>query len=179
MENELIIDGQVIDLSETQENAEETIIQTESSLRMKARMTTVKRWQLSLKKPKRHQKITPCVLVMKKFSLTLTMMITLTGNLRRNGWKIFAKASKKHRKKTVSCAASLRKHYKPAEHQQPQPDAIPPKPTLESLIMTNRRLNRHWLIGMRKKAVSNSSSNKNYVSLTGIPAAFPAKGRSA
>lgn len=29
MENELIIDGQVIDLSETQENAEETIIQTE------------------------------------------------------------------------------------------------------------------------------------------------------
>lgn len=30
MENELIIDGQVIDLSETQENAEETIIQTES-----------------------------------------------------------------------------------------------------------------------------------------------------
>lgn len=30
MESELIIDGQVIDLSETQENAEETIIQTES-----------------------------------------------------------------------------------------------------------------------------------------------------
>ncbi|EHJ0903453.1 hypothetical protein H6280_001156 [Escherichia coli] len=30
MENELIIDGQVIGLSETQENAEETIIQTES-----------------------------------------------------------------------------------------------------------------------------------------------------
>ena len=61
------------------------MLQVGHRLRMKARMTTEKRWQLILKKPKRHQKITPCVLVMKKFSLTLTMMITLTGNLHRNG----------------------------------------------------------------------------------------------
>lgn len=85
MENELIIDGQVIDLSETQENAEETIIQTESQPENESQDDNGKEVATEHEKPKRHQKITPCVLVMKKFSLTLTMMITLTGNLRRNG----------------------------------------------------------------------------------------------
>lgn len=85
MENELIIDGQVIDLSETQENAEETIIQTESQPENESRDDNGKEVATEPEKPKRHQKITPCVLVMKKFSLTLTMMITLTGNLHRNG----------------------------------------------------------------------------------------------
>ena len=61
MENELIIDGQVIGLSETQENAEETIIQTESQPENESQDDNGK-------EPKRHQKITPCVLVMKKFS---------------------------------------------------------------------------------------------------------------
>lgn len=85
MENELIIDGQVIDLSETQENAEETIIQTESQPENESQDDNGKEMATEPEKPKRHQKITPCVLVMKKFSLTLTMMITLTGNLHRNG----------------------------------------------------------------------------------------------
>lgn len=49
MENELIIDGQVIDLSETQKMQKKPSSKQSHSLRMKARMTTVKRWQLSLK----------------------------------------------------------------------------------------------------------------------------------
>lgn len=85
MENELIIDGQVIDLSETQENAEETIIQTESQPENESQDDNGKEMATDPEKTERHQKITPCVLVMKKFSLTLTIMITLTGNLHRNG----------------------------------------------------------------------------------------------
>lgn len=85
MENELIIDGQVIGLSETQENAEETIIQTESQPENESQDDNGKEVAIEPEKTERHQKITPCVLVMKKFSLTLTMMITLTGNLHRNG----------------------------------------------------------------------------------------------
>ncbi len=84
-------------------------------------------------KPKRHQKITPCVLVMKKFSFNADDDDHIDGQPAPQWVKDLRKGFKETQKENRELRRQLEEALaKPAEHQQPQPDAIPPKPTLES-----------------------------------------------
>lgn len=76
----------------------------------------------------------------------------------RKGFKETQKENRELRRQLEEALA------KPAEHQQPQPDAIPPKPTLESCDYDEQAFEQALTDWHEKKAVSNSSSNKNYVS---------------
>ena len=106
MENELIIDGQVIDLSETQENAEETIIQTESQPENESQDDNGK--EVATEPEKTEE--TPEDYALRIGDEEIQLNADDDDHIDGQPAPIFAKASKKHRKKTVSCAASLRKH---------------------------------------------------------------------
>lgn len=145
---------------------------------MKAVMTTEKRWQLILKTEE-----TPEDYALRIGDEEIQLNADDDDHIDGQPAPQWVKDLRKGFKETQKENRELRRQLeealaKPAEHQQPQPDAIPPKPTLESCDYDEQAFEQALTDWHEKKAVSNSSSNKT-TSATGIPTAFPAKGRSA
>ncbi|ECU6433366.1 phage capsid protein [Salmonella enterica subsp. enterica serovar Schwarzengrund] len=131
MENELIIDGQVIDLSEKQESAEEVttekpqpeekVQETEEKVEAESEQTDEPPEEYSLRVGD------------EEIPLTEEDDDRVDGQPAPQWVKDLRKGFKETQKENRELRRQLEEALaKPAEHQQPQPDAIPPKPTLES-----------------------------------------------
>lgn len=133
MENELIIDGQVIDLSETQENAEETIIQTESQPENESQDDNGKEVATEPEKTEETPEDYALRIGDEEIQLNADDDDHIDGQPAPQWVKDLRKGFKETQKENRELRRQLEEALaKPAEHQQPQPDAIPPKPTLES-----------------------------------------------
>ncbi|EEV5872677.1 phage capsid protein [Escherichia coli] len=133
MENKLIIDGQVIDLSETQENAEETIIQTESQPENESQDDNGKEVATEPEKTEETPEDYALRIGDEEIQLNADDDDHIDGQPAPQWVKDLRKGFKETQKENRELRRQLEEALaKPAEHQQPQPDAIPPKPTLES-----------------------------------------------
>ncbi len=180
MENELIIDGQVIGLSETQENAEETIIQTESQPENESRDDNGKEVATEPEKTEETPEDYALRIGDEEIQLNADDDDHIDGQPAPQWVKDLRKGFKETQKENRELRRQLEEALaKPAEHQQPQPDAIPPKPTLESCDYDEQAFEQALTDWHEKKRPCRTAAATKTTSATGIPTAFPAKGRSA
>lgn len=150
MENELIIDGQVIDLSETQENAEETIIQTESQPENESQDDNGKEVETEPEKTEETPEDYALRIGDEEIQLNADDDDHIDGQPAPQWVKDLRKGFKETQKENRELRRQLEEALaKPAEHQQPQPDAtvscwqVKSTPALAIALALNVRINSH------------------------------------
>lgn len=131
MESELIIDGQVIDLSEKQETAQEvTTEQPKPEEKVQAEPEKVETGSEQTEEQTEEYSLR---VGDEEISLTEEDEDHVDGQPAPQWVKDLRKSNREKDKKLRELSRQLEEiQTKPAETQQPQSDAIPPKPTLES-----------------------------------------------
>lgn len=134
MESELIIDGQVIDLSEKQEEAEEVITEAKENPEEKSREEPEqKEEKAESEQPEEQPEDYSLQIGDEEISLNPEEDDHIDGQPAPQWVKELRKGFKETQKENRELRRQLEQiQSKPAEAQQPQSDVIPPKPTLES-----------------------------------------------
>ncbi|MBH2514879.1 phage capsid protein [Serratia ureilytica] len=134
MESELIIDGQVIDLSEKQEEAEEVITEAKENPEDKSQEEPEqKEKKTESEQPEEQPEDYSLQIGDEEISLNPEEDDHIDGQPAPQWVKELRKGFKETQKENRELRRQLEQiQSKPAEAQQPQSDVIPPKPTLES-----------------------------------------------
>ncbi|HFF8979789.1 phage capsid protein [Serratia marcescens] len=134
MESELIIDGQVIDLSEKQEEAEEVITEAKENPENKSQEEPEqKEKKAESEQPEEQPEDYSLQIGDEEISLNPEEDDHIDGQPAPQWVKELRKGFKETQKENRELRRQLEQiQSKPAEAQQPQSDVIPPKPTLES-----------------------------------------------
>ncbi|HEJ8029418.1 TPA: phage capsid protein [Serratia marcescens] len=134
MESELIIDGQVIDLSEKQEEAEEVITEAKENPEEKSQEEPEqKEKKAESERPEEQPEDYSLQIGDEEISLNPEEDDHIDGQPAPQWVKELRKGFKETQKENRELRRQLEQiQSKPAEAQQPQSDVIPPKPTLES-----------------------------------------------
>ncbi|WP_193158777.1 phage capsid protein [Serratia marcescens] len=134
MESELIIDGQVIDLSEKQEEAEEVITEAKENPDEKSQEEPErKEKKAESEQPEEQPEDYSLQIGDEEISLNPEEDDHIDGQPAPQWVKELRKGFKETQKENRELRRQLEQiQSKPAEAQQPQSDVIPPKPTLES-----------------------------------------------
>ncbi|HIE1341576.1 TPA: phage capsid protein [Serratia marcescens] len=134
MESELIIDGQVIDLSEKQEEAEEVITEAKEKPDEKPQEEPEqKEKKAESEQPEEQPEDYSLQIGDEEISLNPEEDDHIDGQPAPQWVKELRKGFKETQKENRELRRQLEQiQSKPAEAQQPQSDVIPPKPTLES-----------------------------------------------
>ncbi|MGP2822160.1 phage capsid protein [Serratia ureilytica] len=134
MESELIIDGQVIDLSEKQEEAEEVITEAKEKPEDKPQEEPEqKEKKAESEQPEEQPEDYSLQIGDEEISLNPEEDDHIDGQPAPQWVKELRKGFKETQKENRELRRQLEQiQSKPAEAQQPQSDVIPPKPTLES-----------------------------------------------
>lgn len=134
MESELIIDGQVIDLSEKQEEAEEVITEVKENPEDKSQEEPEqKEKKTESEQPEEQPEDYSLQIGDEEISLNPEEDDHIDGQPAPQWVKELRKGFKETQKENRELRRQLEQiQSKPAEAQQPQSDVIPPKPTLES-----------------------------------------------
>ncbi|MGS4233821.1 phage capsid protein [Serratia marcescens] len=134
MESELIIDGQVIDLSEKQEKAEEVITEAKENPENKSQEEPEqKEKKAESEQPEEQPEDYSLQIGDEEISLNPEEDDHIDGQPAPQWVKELRKGFKETQKENRELRRQLEQiQSKPAEAQQPQSDVIPPKPTLES-----------------------------------------------
>ncbi|MEU4618325.1 hypothetical protein AB0H55_48865, partial [Streptomyces umbrinus] len=134
MESELIIDGQVIDLSEKQEEAEEVITEAKENPEDKSQEEPEqKEKKAESEQPEEQPEDYSLQIGDEEISLNPEEDDHIDGQPAPQWVKELRKGFKETQKENRELRRQLEQiQSKPAEAQQPQSDVIPPKPTLES-----------------------------------------------
>lgn len=134
MESELIIDGQVIDLSEKQEEAEEVVTEAKENPEEKSREEPEqKEEKAESEQPEEQPEDYSLQIGDEEISLNPEEDDHIDGQPAPQWVKDLRKGFKETQKENRELRRQLEQiQSKPAEAQQPQSDVIPPKPTLES-----------------------------------------------
>lgn len=134
MESELIIDGQVIDRSEKQEEAEEVITEAKGNPEEKSQEEPEqKEKKAESEQPEEHPDDYSLQIGDEEISLNPEEDDHIDGQPAPQWVKELRKGFKETQKENRELRRQLEQiQSKPAEAQQPQSDVIPPKPTLES-----------------------------------------------
>ncbi|HGM6831969.1 TPA: phage capsid protein [Serratia marcescens] len=134
MESELIIDGQVIDLSEKQEEAEEVITEAKEKPEEKSQEEPEqKEKKAESEQPEEQPEDYSLQIGDEEISLNPEEDDHIDGQPAPQWVKELRKGFKETQKENRELRRQLEQiQSKPAEAQQPQSDVIPPKPTLES-----------------------------------------------
>lgn len=134
MESELIIDGQVIDLSEKQEAAEEATtdkVETQPEKNDQAEVET--QVEIEGEQPEKQEEEYSLLVGDEEISLTSEDDEPIDGQPAPQWVKDLRKNNREKDKELRELRRQLEQvQSKPVEQQQPQSDAVPPKPTLES-----------------------------------------------
>lgn len=134
MESELIIDGQVIDLSEKQETAEEvTTDKVETQPEKNDQVEVVTEVEIEGEQPEKQEEEYSLLVGGEEISLTSEDDEPIDGQPAPQWVKDLRKNNREKDKELRELRRQLEQvQSKPVEQQQPQSDAVPPKPTLES-----------------------------------------------
>ncbi|MGQ6073362.1 phage capsid protein [Serratia sp. IR-2025] len=134
MESELIIDGQVIDLSEKQEEAEEVVTEAKENPEEKSQEEPErKEKKAESEQPEEQPEDYSLQIGDEEISLNPEEDDHIDGQPAPQWVKELRKGFKETQKENRELRRQLEQiQSKPAEAQQPQSDVIPPKPTLES-----------------------------------------------
>lgn len=134
MESELIIDGQVIDLSEKQEEAEEVITEAKENPEDKSQEEPEqKEKKAESEQPEEQPEDYSLQIGDEEISLNPEEDDHIDGQPAPQWVKELRKGFKETQKENRELRRQLEQiQSKPAKAQQPQSDVIPPKPTLES-----------------------------------------------
>ena len=134
MESELIIDGQVIDLSEKQEEAEEVITEAKENPEEKSQEEPERKEEKAeSEQPEEQPEDYSLQIGDEEISLNPEEDDHIDGQPAPQWVKELRKGFKETQKENRELRRQLEQiQSKPAEVQQPQSDVIPPKPTLES-----------------------------------------------
>ncbi len=134
MESELIIDGQVIDLSEKREEAEEVITEAKENPEDKSQEEPEqKEKKAESEQPEEQPEDYSLQIGDEEISLNPEEDDHIDGQPAPQWVKELRKGFKETQKENRELRRQLEQiQSKPAEAQQPQSDVIPPKPTLES-----------------------------------------------
>lgn len=134
MESELIIDGQVIDLSEKQETAEEvTIDKAEAKPEKNDQAEVEVKVDTEGEKPEEQKEDYSLLIGDEEISLNSEDDDSIDGQPAPGWVKDLRKGFKETQKENRELRRELEEmRAKPAEVTQPQSDVVPPKPTLES-----------------------------------------------
>ncbi|UNE41952.1 phage capsid protein [Serratia ureilytica] len=134
MESELIIDGQVIDLSEKQESAEEVTTEAKENPENKSQEEPEqKEKKAESEQPEEQPEDYSLQIGDEEISLNPEEDDHIDGQPAPQWVKELRKGFKETQKENRELRRQLEQiQSKPAEAQQPQSDVIPPKPTLES-----------------------------------------------
>lgn len=134
MESELIIDGQVIDLSEKQEEAEEVVTEAKENPEDKSQEEPEqKEKKAESEQPEEQPEDYSLQIGDEEISLNPEEDDHIDGQPAPQWVKELRKGFKETQKENRDLRRQLEQiQSKPAEAQQPQSDVIPPKPTLES-----------------------------------------------
>ncbi|CVB31447.1 phage capsid protein [Serratia marcescens] len=134
MESELIIDGQVIDLSEKQEEAEEVVTEAKENPDEKSQEEPEqKEKKAESEQPEEQPEDYSLQIGDEEISLNPEEDDHIDGQPAPQWVKELRKGFKETQKENRELRRQLEQiQSKPAEVQQPQSDVIPPKPTLES-----------------------------------------------
>ena len=134
MESELIIDGQVIDLSEKQEEAEEVITEAKENPEDKSQEEPEQKdKKAESEQPEEQPEDYSLQIGDEEISLNPEEDDHIDGQPAPQWVKELRKGFKETQKENRELRRQLEQiQSKPAEAQQPQSDVIPPKPTLES-----------------------------------------------
>ena len=134
MDSELIIDGQVIDLSEKQESTEEVINHEQAKPEKETQAEPEKKADADVEKPEGQPEEYSLLVGDEEISLTEEDDDHVDGQPAPQWVKELRKGFKDTQKENRELRRQLEEiQSKPAEQQQPQQsDVVPPKPTLES-----------------------------------------------
>lgn len=133
MESELIIDGQVIDLSEKQESAEEVTTEQQDQPEKKEQADTEQEVITESEQAEEQQDEYSLRIGDEEIPLTEEDDDHVDGQPAPQWVKDLRKNNREKDKELRELRRQLEEiQSKPAEVQQPQSDALPPKPTLES-----------------------------------------------
>lgn len=133
MESELIIDGQVIDLSEKQESAEEVTTEQQEQPEKKDHAETEQEVATESEQPQEQPEEYSLRVGDEEIPLTEEDDDHVDGKPAPQWVKDLRKNNREKDKELRELRRQLEQiQTKPAEAQQPQSDVIPPKPTLES-----------------------------------------------
>ncbi|AFJ47267.1 hypothetical protein [Shimwellia blattae] len=133
MESELIIDGQVIDLSEKQESAEEVTTEQQEQPEKKDQADTEQEVTAESEQAEEQQDEYSLRIGDEEIPLTEEDDEHVDGQPAPQWVKDLRKNNREKDKELRELRRQLEEiQSKPAEVQQPQSDALPPKPTLES-----------------------------------------------
>lgn len=133
MESELIIDGQVIDLSEKQESAEEVTTEAQQKPEGNSQDKPEQKAETEGEQPEEQAEDYSLQIGDEEISLSTEDDEHIDGKPAPQWIKELRKGFKETQKENRELRRQLEQvQSKPAEVQQPQSDVIPPKPTLES-----------------------------------------------
>lgn len=133
MESELIIDGQVIDLSEKQESAEEVIAEAQPKPEEKSQDKPEQKAATEGEQPEEQTEDYSLQIGDEEISLSTEDDEHIDGQPAPQWVKELRKGFKETQKENRELRRQLEQvQSKPAEVQQPQVEVVPPKPTLES-----------------------------------------------
>ncbi|HHQ6625100.1 TPA: phage capsid protein [Serratia fonticola] len=133
MESELIIDGQVIDLSEKQESAEEVIAEAQPKPEEKSQDKPEQKAATEGEQPEEQTEDYSLQIGDEEISLSTEDDEHIDGQPAPQWVRELRKGFKETQKENRELRRQLEQvQSKPAEVQQPQVEAVPPKPTLES-----------------------------------------------
>ncbi|UAN64293.1 phage capsid protein [Serratia sp. JSRIV006] len=133
MESELIIDGQVIDLSEKQESAEEVIAEAQPKPEGKSQDKPEQKAETEGEQPEEQTEDYSLQIGDEEISLSTEDDEHIDGQPAPQWVRELRKGFKETQKENRELRRQLEQvQSKPAEVQQPQVEAVPPKPTLES-----------------------------------------------
>ncbi|GAS72858.1 hypothetical protein NGUA41_00863 [Salmonella enterica] len=133
MESELIIDGQVIDLSEKQESAEEVTTEQQDEHEKKVQADTEQEVAAESEQAEEQPDEYSLRIGDEEIQLTEEDDDHVDGQPAPQWVKDLRKNNREKEKELRELRRQLEEiQSKPAEVQQPQSDALPPKPTLES-----------------------------------------------
>lgn len=133
MESELIIDGQVIDLSEKQEEAEEVTTEAQPKPEENIQDKQEQKVESEGEQPEEQPEDYSLQIGDEEISLNPEEDDHIDGQPAPQWVKGLRKGFKETQKENRELRRQLEQiQSKPAEAQQPQSDVIPPKPTLES-----------------------------------------------
>lgn len=133
MESELIIDGQVIDLSEKQESAEEVTTKAQPKPEEKSQDKPEQKAETEGEQPEEQTEDYSLQIGDQEISLSTEDDEHIDGQPAPQWVKELRKGFKETQKENRELRRQLEQvQSKPAEVQQPQVEVVPPKPTLES-----------------------------------------------
>lgn len=133
MESELIIDGQVIDLSEKQESAEEVTTEAQHKPEEKSQDKPEQKAEAEGEQPEEQTEDYSLQIGDEEISLSTEDDEHIDGQPAAQWVKELRKGFEETQKENRELRRQLEQvQSKPAEVQQPQVEVVPPKPTLES-----------------------------------------------